>query len=342
MRNLRIGLLVAAALAALMVTVLSLGQEQRFWERKVQYEVHFARTNGLQKGAPVSLTGVTIGSVADMRFPPDPAAAYIQVLINVNGDVTARIREDSVATIRTYGLLGDRYIELTTGSSDRAAIPAGGLIQSADPTDYEAMLGQSGDIVTNIVEVTSQLKDVLGTIQRGEGLLGAMLKNREVAEPTLQDFQKTMANVQATTRSLEEILARVNRGEGLAGFLMRDTKESERLIANLSRSAKALDDVTTRIGRGRGLLFQLAEDEAYAKRVLGNLDRTTANLAVVSDKLARGDGTLGKLVNDPGLYQDARGLIGRARQSWLLRLLGAGGGKGEPVPPPDAGGGPTQ
>jgi phospholipid/cholesterol/gamma-HCH transport system substrate-binding protein len=339
MRNVRIGLLVAAAIAILMVTVLSLGQEQRFWERKVQYEVHFARTNGLQVGAPVSLTGVTIGSVAEMRFPPDPAASYIQVLVNVNHEVTARIRENSVATIRTFGLLGDRYIELTTGTPDSPPVPPGGLLRSADPVDYEAVMGQSGDIVTNFAEVTAQLKDVLGTIQRGEGLLGAMVRNREVGEPTLQDLQKTMANVQATTHSLEEIITRVNRGEGLAGYLTRNTKESQRLITHLNRSAKALDDVTTRVARGDGVLFRLAEDEAYAQRVLGNLDRAVADLAAIADRLEKGEGTLGKLVNDPALYHDARGLFGRARDSWLLRLMGLGGGsddaKAPPAPPAD-------
>ena len=98
----RVGFLVFVALAILVATIMSLGGEQKFWERKVQYEVHFARTNGLQVGAPVSLTGVTIGSVAEMRFPPDPTASYIQVLVNVLGDATPRIHENSVATIRTF------------------------------------------------------------------------------------------------------------------------------------------------------------------------------------------------------------------------------------------------
>ena len=95
-------------------------------------------------------------------------------------NVAPRLRENSVATIRTYGLLGDRYIELTAGSPDAAPVQPGGLLSSIDPIDYEAVLGQSGDIVTNIVEVTASLKDVLGAIQRGEGLLGAMVRNREL------------------------------------------------------------------------------------------------------------------------------------------------------------------
>src|SRR4029077_15056164 len=91
-RTLKIGVLVATALAILMLTIFSLGAEQRFWERKVQYEVHFTRTGGLQVGSQVSLNGVLVGSVVEMRFPPDPAVSYIQVLVNVRGDVASRIR----------------------------------------------------------------------------------------------------------------------------------------------------------------------------------------------------------------------------------------------------------
>jgi phospholipid/cholesterol/gamma-HCH transport system substrate-binding protein len=338
-RPVRIGMLVTAALVILMITVFSLGSEQRFWERKIQYEVHYTRTGGLQVGSQVSLNGVLIGSVEEMRFPPDPAVNYIQVLVNVRGEVAPRIREDTVASIRTYGLLGDRYIELSAGSPDAPPIPPGGLIPSIDPTDIEVLLGRGGDIVTNIVEVTASLKDVLGSIQRGEGLLGAMLRNRELGESTLVDLQRTMANVQGTTRSLEQILERVNHGEGVLGQLTTNTGENTRLVAHVRRAVKSLDEFSARLNRGRGAAMRLIEDEEYARRVLGNLDRTLADLASVAEKLDRGQGTLGKLVNDPGLYQDTHALVGSARRSWLLRWFSGGSGRppekpGEPGAPP--------
>jgi phospholipid/cholesterol/gamma-HCH transport system substrate-binding protein len=322
MRTTRIGALVALAIVILMMTIFSLGEQQHFWERKVQYEIHFARTNGLQKGAPVSLTGVTVGSVADMRFPIDPAARFIQVVVNVSGDVASRIRENTTATIRTYGLLGDRYIELTAGTPDAAPVPPGGLITSIDPVDYEAVLGQSGDIVDNVVQVTASLKAVLQAVEQGEGLLGAALRNREIGEATLHDLQRTMANVQGTTASLAEILRRVERGEGLVGRLTRSTKEDQELVQRLGRTAKSLDEFSARLNGDDGVVARLVHDDAYATRVLGNLDRMLADLASAAAKLDHGQGTLGRLLNDPGLYEDAEGLLGRARDSWFLRFFG--------------------
>jgi phospholipid/cholesterol/gamma-HCH transport system substrate-binding protein len=342
-RTAKIGLLVATALAIFMVTILSLGQEQRFWERKVQYELHFARTNGLQKGALVSLTGVPIGSVDALRFPPDPSANYIQVLVNVTGDVTPRIREDTVASIRTIGLLGDRYIELSAGSADRPALPPGSLIHSVDPVEIEAVLGQSGDIATNVLEVTASLRDVLQTIQRGEGLLGALVTNRELGEGTLRDLRQTMANVQQSTEALEQIIQRVNHGEGLIGQLTTQTNENRELVARVNRAARDMEQFTHRLNHGRGALPQLIDDEAYARRVLDNLDSATRDLARVAARLERGEGTLGKLMRDPTLYDEARGLVGRARRSWVIRMLGGGGEAppaAAPLPPSSNAGSP--
>lgn len=331
-RQARVGLLVFVALVIFMVTVFTLGQQEHLWEHKVEYEIHFARAGGLAVGAGVSLAGVPVGSVNEMRFPSDPSVPYIVVRISVTGDVSARIRDSSVATIRTYGLLGDRYIELTPGPADTPPIPPGGLIASIDPMDYEAVLGQSGDIATNVVEVTASLKNVLQSIERGEGLLGAMVRNREQGEATLADFQRTMANLQTTTKSLDDILQRVNRGEGLLGRLTRQSKEGDALLANIERSAQSLEHLVARLSKGHGALPRLMEDEAYADRVLGNLDRALADFAHVSGKIDRGEGTLGKLVNDPGLYHDTRSLLGRLRGNWFLRMLGMGGG----APPADA------
>jgi phospholipid/cholesterol/gamma-HCH transport system substrate-binding protein len=338
-QHLRVGLLVLTALVVFMATIFSLGQRDHVWERKTEYEIHFARAGGLIVGAGVSLTGVPVGSVTAMRFPTDPTVSYIEVRVKIAGDVASRVRENTVATIRTLGLLGDRYIELSAGSSDAPPLPAGGVINSIDPIDYEAVLGQSGDIVTNVVEVTASLKTVLGAIERGEGLLGAMLRNRDLGEATLRDFQATMSHVQETSNALEEILQRVRRGEGLLGRLTQNTKESEALVRGLTRTAQSLDDFTARLTQRRGIAARLVDDEAYARRVLENLDRTLAELAQVMEKLNKGEGTLGRLVNDPALYEDTQGLVGQARRSWLLRLFG--GGDGETPPPPSPTPGPA-
>src|SRR5207248_1300462 len=234
------------------------------------------------------------------------------------GEAAPGLDDDSVTAHGAYGWLGALVVHRSAGCAVAASVPPGMLMSPLDPVDYEAVLGQSGDIVTNVVEVTASLRVVLQAIERGEGLLGAMVRNRELGESTLVDLQHTMANVQDTTRSLEDILQRLNHGEGILGRLTRNTKEVDELFARVNHAAKSLDQLSDRLNRGRGTVGKLMEDEAYATRVLGNLDTALKDLKDVAEKLDRGDGTLGKLVNDPSLYHDAKALVGTARRSWLL------------------------
>ena len=66
---LRVGFLAFASLAIFTGSVFLIGEQVRFWEKRSEYRIHFARTNGLLQGAPVSLSGVTVGSVSGMAFP---------------------------------------------------------------------------------------------------------------------------------------------------------------------------------------------------------------------------------------------------------------------------------
>jgi len=334
----RVGALIAGALVIFAVGIFILGRQEHVWERKVAYTLEFARTNGLQTGAPVSLSGLPIGSVDWLQFAADPTTNRIVVGVQVDADAASRIRTDTWASIRTLGLLGDKYIELIPGAKEDATpIPPGGRIPSIDPVDMEALFGQSGDIVTNVVEVTTALKDVLQTIQRGEGLLGAMVQNREFGNRTLEDLQGTLSNVRGTSAKLDRILQRVDEGQGLVGHLLQDTKESREITANLQKSTASLERITRRMERGRGAASRLFEDEEYGDRLLTKLDHTVASLEEVARKLNGTQGTLGKLVNDPGLYDDARGLVHDVRSSWLVKIYQAlhiGGGSSTPAPAP--------
>ena len=314
----RVGLMVVVALGLFMAGTFLIGREQRFWERKISYEIRFARINGLRVGSAVSLTGVDIGSVQEVSFPDDPNAAYISIHVSVAGRASPRIREDSVARIRTIGLLGDKYIEISAGSPQSAMLPTGSIIPSADPIDYEALLGEGGDIITNIVETTNSLKNVLATIEQGQGLLGQMIKNKEQGATTLADLQKTLAHIEATSASIERIAKDVESGKGALGVLLKRGAETERLLANLDNASKALGRWTARLDSAQGALPKLLEDKEYGQALLRDLRSAAHNLAELAEKINHGKGTVAQLVNDPTLAQEVKGLVTSARSSWLF------------------------
>lgn len=309
-----------AALVLAMASTFLIGREQRFWERKAGYEIRFARINGLRVGSLVSLTGVDIGSVDEVSFPQSTSANYISVMVSVSRGAAARIREDSLARIRTIGLLGDKYVEISAGSPQSPILPPGAIIPSADPIDYEALLGEGGDIITNIVEVTNSLKDVFASIERGEGLLGQMVMNRDQGATTLADLQKTLANVQNTTASIQRMTKDVESGKGAFGVLLRRGAEVERLVDNLGRVTTQLSQLAVRLENAQGALPRLVQDKEYGDAVLHDLRVSARNLSELSEKINRGRGTVGELVNDPALYHEAKDLLSSTRSNWAFSL----------------------
>jgi len=319
-RALRVGITVAVAAALGMAGTFLIGREQRFWERKQPYEIRFARINGLRVGSIVSLTGVDIGSVDRVSFPDNPSANFIEISVSVSSTAAPRIREDSVARIRTIGLLGDKYVEISSGSPQAPVLPPGSIIPSADPIDYEALLGESGDIISNILETSSSLKNVLASIERGEGLLGQMVRNHEQGAATLADVQRTLAHVESTAASLERMAKEVESGKGAFGVLLKRGDEAQRLLVNVDRAASALAKLVERLSSAEGALPQLIQDRTYGEALLRDLRTAAANLAEVSEKINRGEGTVAELVNDPSLYNEARGLLSSTRSSWAFSL----------------------
>ena len=341
-RTFRVGLTVVVALALATAGTFLIGREQQFWERKQGYEIRFTRINGLRVGSVVSLTGVDIGLVDDVSFPENSSANYLSVMVRVSRRAAVRIREDSVARIRTIGLLGDKYIEISAGSPQAAELPPGAIIPSADPIDYEALLGESGDIITNIVEVTTSLRNVLASIESGEGLLGQMVKNREQGTATLGDLQKTIAHVEHTTAALERMAGDVEAGKGAFGVLLRRGGDMNKLLDSLAVVSAKLASLAAKIETAGGALPRLLDDKEYGDALLRDLRAAIRNLSEVADKINNGKGTVGSLVNDPELYQEAKGLVSSTRSSWMfgvyqgLRGLFPPYGPPAPIAPRDA------
>lgn len=356
-QNLRVGAVTVAALALLALAILAIGKRQQIFTQHTRYHTAFSNVTGLQTGAPVRLSGVNVGFVERIDLSTDPKREGIVVRFTVNAVYTERIRADSEASIKTIGLLGDKYLEVRSGSPDADRILEGGMVPGRDPAEVEELMAGGEDLMANLISISSSLKTILVRVEAGEGLIGEL-----TSAPG--DEEKFSEMARSTIVSLRTILERVEAGEGFVGRLLTDDEMADDLYAtahtlrltgatftrDLERddsayaalfrdpetatlvresltsardATQAMAAALEELASGEGTLPRLMQDKEFADGFLDDLEALMFHLRSAVQKLDEGDGTLGAFLNDPQLYQDLENVVRGTKNSkvtsWFIR-----------------------
>ncbi len=346
-REARVGVIVIVALAALAAAIFLIGDRDQVFSRKNHYTIDFLRVGGLGPGAPVHLSGVVVGQVETIDLPPQVDSAELTVTVSIDRKYQDRVRTDSIARIKTLGLMGDKFIDISSGTPVAEAILPGGRIAAATPTDVDQLIASGEDFVDNVLTMSVSVRELLGKLEEGEGVLGQLTSDGETAESmrrTLQALERVLVRMESgqgtlgrllrddtAISRLENSLARLDivttrlaEGEGAIGLLMTDAEARERLdrtLANLDAASKTFADLAATLRDGEGLLPTLINDPEFGRQVASDLRQLTTNLKRVSDKLESGDGTVAQLINDPDAYQALTDILVGVNENKFLRWL---------------------
>jgi phospholipid/cholesterol/gamma-HCH transport system substrate-binding protein len=96
----------------------------------------FDNVSGLKKGASVEIAGVPVGQVAEIKLS-DPGA-----LVQMRIDNGVRIKEDDIFSIRTKGIIGDRFVKISRGGSEDFLEPGGTVMETESVVDLEDIIGK--------------------------------------------------------------------------------------------------------------------------------------------------------------------------------------------------------
>jgi len=131
-----VGVFLAIGIGCLAWLSIKLARNEFFARNGYEVQAAFSNGSGLRRGTPVVIAGVEIGRVESVRL--EDYEAKVRILIQ-QGVV---LQSDTIASIKTKGLIGEKYIELTPGASDKTIKP-GGLIRETQPAmDLEALIGK--------------------------------------------------------------------------------------------------------------------------------------------------------------------------------------------------------
>lgn len=359
-KSIRVGLLVSAALFTLMVFLFFIGSEQKIFARKNEYAVRLENVTGLSQGNPVRMSGVTIGTIRDIRLPQDPKQKQVEILLMIDRNYAERVRGDSRARLKKLGLLtGDSYIDVSPGTPRFPALEPGSMIPAQKGTDVEALITSGEDLVENLVQISFSLKNILGRVDRGEGLIGEMTSAPEtkqrITDTLLTTLNKTnaalthmesrkgvagkliyddqyaeelTASISAAAKSMQTLTASIQssfeKGDGMVPALLNDPEGKRRVyevVENLHTTSANLATFTSSLQTGEGLVPRLLNDKAYGDQALTEFSALVKQLNEVVSKINNGGGTAGKLISDPSMYESINDILIGINESKLLRWL---------------------
>jgi ABC-type transporter Mla subunit MlaD len=279
-RELKIGIFLAGAFAILGLFVFIVGDLSR-WFEKGGYELNasFQTVTGLEKQAAVRMAGVKIGTVRDIRL----ANRRAEVVLSISSEF--QVPEGSKASLSSYGMIGEKYVEITPSDRPEHFGPGSTL-----ETTSAVGLDQVGAIAISIGEDIRTLSRSLIEIT-GEG--------------SRTDIREALANLNAFTGDLKEFMAAngENLETGIQG-IARASRDLDKQIASLSRNLEETIDTINGIAKeNRGAV---KTDIEKVGEVLDDLKESARILRQTLEKIDKGEGTVGKLVQDPEMYESAK------------------------------------
>ena len=131
-----VGLFLVVGLLCLGYLSVKLGDVSLFGTEQYTVKASFANVSGLKEGATIEVAGVSIGKVGKIHLEDYEA----QVELFINPDV--QLQEDAIASIRTQGIIGDKYVKIKTGAADEFIADGEELIETESAIEIEELISK--------------------------------------------------------------------------------------------------------------------------------------------------------------------------------------------------------
>lgn len=283
-----VGLFTATATAILAGAVLTIGDINETFTRKITVTAVFNEVSGLKKGDNIWFSGVKVGTVKALSFH---GSSDVEVVLQVDREATPFIHKDVLAKISSDGLIGNRIVVLYDGSPDAPPLQEGDVLSIGKTVSTEEIMATLQENNRNLLGITSDLKVVSGKLAAGEGTLGKLLTDESLyasVNDTAATLNGASVNAQTMTSSLSTFASKLNEKGSLPNDLVTDKTTYASLTATVSelhetgaRASALVGTLATGVANPESPVGALLGDSAAGgdlKQTLENLNRGTVLL----------------------------------------------------------------
>jgi phospholipid/cholesterol/gamma-HCH transport system substrate-binding protein len=273
----KLGMFVILGLTLFIVTIYFIGKSQNLFGSTFRLNSHFKNVSGLKVGNNVRFSGINIGTVKEIEFISDSA---VVVNLIIKEEIQKFIKTDAVASIGSDGLMGDKVLTISPGTSSNEIVKDNGTIASTKAVELEDLMKGLRKSVDNAQIITLQLSEFSLKINKGKGALNKVLTDEEFAN----GIQKTLTNLQLSSDEFLVFTKNMNDKNGTLSKLMTNpyyANSIEKTLSNLEKSSNEFDAFTKKLNNDKGILSKLVSNE----RLATSLDSSLTNIEKGSKSL---------------------------------------------------------
>lgn len=289
-QQIKVGIFVLAGLALFLVSVFFVGSENNIFSRTFTVAAVFRNVEGLKSGDNVWLSGVKIGTVSDVKIVSE---GKVVVNLSLKDRQNQFIDTDAMASIGSDGLVGSKIVIIRPGKSGQM-VSEDDTLNTVSPTDTQDLINLAKDVGENTRTLTSDLKTIASRINAGQGIVGELLNEGDVAREiraAINNLRATGDNTARASAELNNLISEMRTGPGLLPMLISDTSYAktfqhalaniEEVSMNAGRVSESLQVLAAKINDQDNALGVLLADSTVADQ----LKSTIENAAQASHKL---------------------------------------------------------
>ena len=302
-RLIGVGAFVVGGLLIFALGLFMIGDRRSLFAEQFSVHAEFAQVAGLQDGAAVRVSGMEAGEVTNIAIPLSPAGRF-RVRMRLREELRPLVRVDSVASIRTDGIVGGRYVQIDAGSEQTPAVDDGGAIKAREPFDFADLLDQGTKTIENVNVTIAELRAHLNEVV---GLISVTAAN---ANEMVTTVSKDLESIGRASRRLSEettrIVEGIRAGRGTIGKLVNDDELYTRVAGIAAEAEQAAKTARLAADGARSAIARLQEggSAGSVQSIVGELRQTLSSTRDAMSNLAENTEALKRNVLVRGFFDD--------------------------------------
>ena len=272
-RPIIVGVFVTAGLALFTTGLFMIGNRHETFARHIELYTEFSNLSGITQGAKVQVAGMDAGQVIGVEIPDSPPAKF-RVKVRISEKLRGLVRADSVVTIGTEGVVGNRFLAISAGTARAPVAAAGATLAGAEPTDISALLDQAKGTIENI---DTTVRNANHLVTNANGLITTLGGN----------LNSTLTEVKTTVSNANDLVAGLKEGRGTAGMLLRDEALADQVRQAVMNVQGATSDLKSAAANA-GALVSEVQSKGFPQKVddaLKEVKATASNFNAASKQV---------------------------------------------------------